>query len=149
VVAGAVDATESPRAPERLLVALDLAVALWSTWPDEAVLDAASVQELTQRAVVAVDERAVGEQSPRLDPELREVFKRPFDEAGRRLGALVAVQLAVGVAGARIERELVDQAPWVLLFTPQEADLVSERVGNYQSNPVLWGVVLLDQLWVR
>jgi len=113
------------------------------------VLDAASVQELTQRAVVAVDERAVGEQSPRLDPELREVFKRPFDEAGRRLGALVAVQLAVGVAGARIERELVDQAPWVLLFTPQEADLVSERVGNYQSNPVLWGVVLLDQLWVR
>jgi len=50
---------------------------------------------------------------------------------------------------ARIERELVDQAPWVPLFTPQKADLVSKRVGNYQSNPVLWGVALLDQLWVR
>jgi YVTN family beta-propeller protein len=47
----------------------------------------------------------------------------------------------------RIERELVDQAPWVPLFTPQRADLVSRRVGNYQYNP-LWGV-LVDQLWVR
>jgi YVTN family beta-propeller protein len=47
----------------------------------------------------------------------------------------------------RIERELVDQAPLVPLFTPQHADLVSKRVGNYQYNPV-WGV-LLDQLWVR
>jgi hypothetical protein len=40
VVAGAVDAAEAPLAFERLLVALDLAVALRPPWPDEAMLDA-------------------------------------------------------------------------------------------------------------
>ena len=48
----------------------------------------------------------------------------------------------------RIERELVDQAPWVPLYTPQGANFVSKRVRNYQYNPALtW--ILLDQLWVR
>jgi peptide/nickel transport system substrate-binding protein len=47
----------------------------------------------------------------------------------------------------RIERELVDLAPWVPLYTPQYSDFVSQHVGNYQFNPVL--LVLLDQLWVR
>jgi peptide/nickel transport system substrate-binding protein len=47
----------------------------------------------------------------------------------------------------RIERELVDLAPWVPLFTPQTADFVSERVGNYQYNPI--ARIPLDQLWVR
>ena len=47
----------------------------------------------------------------------------------------------------QIERELVDMAPWVPLFTPQRADVVSKRVKNYQYNPA-WGL-LLDQLWVR
>jgi len=45
------------------------------------------------------------------------------------------------------EREIVELAPWVPLFTPQQADFVSKRVGNYQYNPV-WGL-LVDQLWVR
>ena len=31
--------------------------------------------------------------------------------------------------------------------TPNEVDLISHRVGNYQYNPV-WGA-LLDQLWIR
>jgi YVTN family beta-propeller protein len=48
---------------------------------------------------------------------------------------------------ARIERDIVDLAPWVPLFTPGHATLVSERVGNYQHNAE-WGQ-LLDQLWVR
>ncbi len=47
----------------------------------------------------------------------------------------------------KIERELVDQAPWVSLFTPQFVDFVSKRVGNYQYNPA--SAILLDQLWVR
>ena len=47
----------------------------------------------------------------------------------------------------QIERELVDAAAWVPLFTPQRADFVSKRVRNYQYNPA-WGL-LLDQLWVR
>jgi YVTN family beta-propeller protein len=53
-----------------------------------------------------------------------------------------AVQLWVG-----IERELVDQAPWVPLYTPRPADFVSKRVRNYQYNPEFG--ILLDQLWVR
>jgi hypothetical protein len=48
---------------------------------------------------------------------------------------------------AAIERDIVDLAPWVPLFTPSGADVVSERVGNYQYNPEVW--TLLDQLWVR
>lgn len=48
---------------------------------------------------------------------------------------------------ARVERDLVDLAPWVPLFTPSHAYLVSKRVGNYQYNPE-WRL-LFDQLWVR
>ena len=47
----------------------------------------------------------------------------------------------------QIERDIVDLAPWVPLFTPGGATVVSERVGNYQYNPEWW--TLLDQLWVR
>jgi len=73
----------------------------------------------------------------------------------RRIDAQIARALKIqaadpGAAAAlwtRIERELVDMAPWVPLFTPQRADFVSKRVGNYQYNPA-WGA-LLDQLWVR
>jgi YVTN family beta-propeller protein len=48
---------------------------------------------------------------------------------------------------ARIDRELVDQAPVVPLVNPTQVDFLSQRVGNYQFNPQ-WHV-LLDQLWVR
>jgi peptide/nickel transport system substrate-binding protein len=48
---------------------------------------------------------------------------------------------------ARIERDIVDLAPWVPLFTPAHTILVSKRVGNYQYNPE-WRL-LFDQLWVR
>jgi ABC-type transport system substrate-binding protein len=56
---------------------------------------------------------------------------------------------AGGALAARIDRELVDQAPWVPLFTPRLADFVSKRVGNYQANTYASSSVLLDQLWVR
>jgi YVTN family beta-propeller protein len=48
---------------------------------------------------------------------------------------------------ASIERDIVDLAPWVPLFTPGHTTLVSKRVGNYQYNPE-WRL-LFDQLWVR
>ena len=48
---------------------------------------------------------------------------------------------------ADIERDIVGLAPWVPLFTPGHALLVSERVGNVQRNPELG--VLTDQIWVR
>ena len=50
---------------------------------------------------------------------------------------------------ARIDREIVDRAPWVPLFTPRSVDFVSNRVGNYQANTSASSSVLLDQLWVR
>jgi YVTN family beta-propeller protein len=48
---------------------------------------------------------------------------------------------------AQVDREIVNQAPVVPLFTLKNVDIVSQRVGNYQYNPQ-WGV-LVDQLWVR
>jgi peptide/nickel transport system substrate-binding protein len=50
---------------------------------------------------------------------------------------------------ARLDREIVDQAPFVPLFTLKSVDLVSRRVGNYQYSLQWGGGVLLDQLWVR
>ena len=70
------------------------------------------------------------------DRRLRRVLRQEaFDPEG------------AAAAAARLDREAVDKAPWVPLFTPQLADFVSKRVGNYQANP--YGGILLDQLWVR
>jgi peptide/nickel transport system substrate-binding protein len=69
----------------------------------------------------------------------------------RRVALLRRKEVAEPEAAARLaaslDREAVDGAPWVPLFTPQEVDVVSKRVGNYQSNP--YNGILLDQLWVR
>jgi peptide/nickel transport system substrate-binding protein len=73
----------------------------------------------------------------------------------RRIDALIGHALSVQATDPnaaaklwpRVEREVLDLAPWVPLFTPQRAHLVSKRVGNYQYSPV--SGVLLDQLWVR
>jgi peptide/nickel transport system substrate-binding protein len=46
-----------------------------------------------------------------------------------------------------VDRDVVQQAPWVFLQNQLQVTLLSRRVGNYQYNPQ-WGV-LLDQLWVR
>jgi ABC-type transport system substrate-binding protein len=51
-----------------------------------------------------------------------------------------------GAAWAAVDRQIADQAPAIGLLVPQGVDLVSERVGNYQRNPV-WGIIL-SQLWV-
>jgi peptide/nickel transport system substrate-binding protein len=48
---------------------------------------------------------------------------------------------------AKIERDIVDLAPWVPLFTPSHVYVASKRVGNYQYNPE--SRLLFDQLWVR
>jgi len=47
----------------------------------------------------------------------------------------------------KIDRAVVDQAPWVTFTTPAGYILVSERVGNVQHNPVLG--TLLGQMWVN
>ena len=48
---------------------------------------------------------------------------------------------------ARVDRALVDAAPWVPLYNPKSVELVSRRVGGFRFNPI-YGT-LLDQLWVR
>jgi peptide/nickel transport system substrate-binding protein len=54
---------------------------------------------------------------------------------------------AAAASWAQIDRELTDLAILVPTVTPNEVDLLSRRVGNYEYNPV-WGA-LLDQLWIR
>jgi peptide/nickel transport system substrate-binding protein len=48
---------------------------------------------------------------------------------------------------SKIDRDIVDQAPWVAVMNPRWIDFVSPRVGNYQFNPQ-W-IALFDQLWVK
>lgn len=48
---------------------------------------------------------------------------------------------------ARLDRRIVDLAPWAPVLNSRGGDFVSERVGNYQHNPQ-WGA-LLSQLWVE
>jgi peptide/nickel transport system substrate-binding protein len=54
---------------------------------------------------------------------------------------------AAGEAWSRVDRALVDRAPWVPLYNPRAVTALAARVGNYQYHP-FW-TVLLDQLWVR
>jgi len=54
---------------------------------------------------------------------------------------------AAGEEWAKVDRTVVNEAPWVAVANPTGIDLISRRVSNYQHNPQ-WGI-LLDQLWVR
>jgi peptide/nickel transport system substrate-binding protein len=51
-------------------------------------------------------------------------------------------------AWERVDRQTVDQAPWVPLVNPKVVDVLSKRVGNYQYSSAGLGM-LIDQLWVR
>ena len=48
---------------------------------------------------------------------------------------------------ASVDRQLTDQAVWVPTVTPREVDLTSNRLHNYEYNPV-WGF-LADQSWLQ
>jgi YVTN family beta-propeller protein len=48
---------------------------------------------------------------------------------------------------AAVDRQLTDDAVWVPTVTPQEIELTSSRLHNYQYNPV-WGF-LADQSWIH
>jgi YVTN family beta-propeller protein len=73
---------------------------------------------------------------PRIDAQARQALAlqaRGLGAAARRWAA--------------IDHELVDQAPWVPLYTPRDLAVLSARVGNYEFHPY-WNL-LIDQLWVR
>ena len=66
-----------------------------------------------------------------------------------QLAQLANAQPSAGSStlAARIDRELVDRAAVVPLYTPRLPDLTSPRVGNYQASP--YGYPLFEQMWVR
>jgi peptide/nickel transport system substrate-binding protein len=77
-----------------------------------------------------------------------EFCDRGIDAQVSRARALEARDLnAAADLWARIDRELVSQAPWVPLYNPLALVVLSARVGNYQFNP--YSTLLIDQLWVR
>jgi YVTN family beta-propeller protein len=53
---------------------------------------------------------------------------------------------AAAALWARIDHQIVNQAPWVPIYNPRSLVVLSTRVGNYQFDPY-WSV-LIDQLWV-
>jgi YVTN family beta-propeller protein len=69
----------------------------------------------------------------------------------RRISEATGLRLTdpagAGDLWASIDHDLVDQALWVPLGTHDWVNLVSERIGNYQSGPM--GGPLIDQMWVR
>jgi peptide/nickel transport system substrate-binding protein len=75
--------------------------------------------------------------NPRIDREIRLALSQQAKdpEAARE-------------SWARIDREVVDQAPLVPLIVWNIVDLLSERVANYQYSGRGQGL-LIDQLWVR
>ena len=77
-----------------------------------------------------------------------EFCDRRIDAQVRRAGSLqLSDPAAAGELWSRIDRELVDRAPWVPLYNPRTVTALAPRVGNYEYHP-FWNV-LLDQLWVR
>jgi ABC-type transport system substrate-binding protein/DNA-binding SARP family transcriptional activator/streptogramin lyase len=71
-----------------------------------------------------------------------------FDQQVAHAADLQATDpLAADAAWARLDREVTNLALWVPTVTPNEIDLISRRVHNYEYNP-LWGT-LIDQIWVR
>jgi peptide/nickel transport system substrate-binding protein len=59
-----------------------------------------------------------------------------------------ADQQAAAKIWAKVDHDLVDQAPWVPYLNVETLDFTSSRVGNYVYNAWIGGA-LLDQMWVR
>jgi YVTN family beta-propeller protein len=71
-----------------------------------------------------------------------------LDREMRRAQALASSDAAGSAAlWSRIDREVVEAAPWVPFLNAAGLDLTSGRVANYQRHPQFG--VLIDQLWVR
>jgi len=86
------------------------------------------------------DSQNNGNVSEFCDPNIDRLIERAVREQATNPAASRALW-------ERVDREVVDQAPWVPLFTSKSLDVLSKRVGNYQFNPGFG--FLVDQLWVR
>jgi peptide/nickel transport system substrate-binding protein len=74
---------------------------------------------------------------PRIDAMIERATQMQLDDPAE-----------AGALWAEIDREIVDQAPYMWLFNLVRIEFVSERVGNYQWS-AQWGSALLDQVWVQ
>lgn len=71
-----------------------------------------------------------------------------LDRDMRRAQQLAATDVAASSRlWSRVDRKVVDAAPWVAILNAAGLELTSKRVANYQRNPQFG--VLIDQLWVR
>jgi ABC-type oligopeptide transport system substrate-binding subunit len=76
------------------------------------------------------------------------VCDRSLDRRMRHASSLeLRTPADAAAAWAKIDRYIVRRAYWVPTVNPQEAELVSKRLANYQYNPV-WGFIA-DQAWLR
>jgi ABC-type transport system substrate-binding protein len=76
-----------------------------------------------------------------------EFCSRPIDAQVTQALVLQAHNPSAAAAlWARIDHQIVNQAPWVPIYNPHSLVVLSTRVGNYQFDPY-WSV-LIDQLWV-
>jgi peptide/nickel transport system substrate-binding protein len=69
------------------------------------------------------------------------------DQITRALALQTSDPQAAATLWSKIDRAVVNEAPWVTLGNNENVDFVSKRVRNYQYNPQ-WGP-LFDQMWVR
>jgi peptide/nickel transport system substrate-binding protein len=71
-----------------------------------------------------------------------------LDRRMRKASSLELRSPAAGAsAWAEVDREIVNDAYWVPTVRPQEPELVSTRLHNYQFSPI-WGFIA-DQAWLR
>jgi ABC-type transport system substrate-binding protein/DNA-binding SARP family transcriptional activator/DNA-binding beta-propeller fold protein YncE len=98
------------------------------------------IGKLACSAFVPGNGQATTDASEFCDPRL--------DQQAARAAALQTTDpLAAAARWTELDRKLTDLAIWLPTVTPNETDLISSRVGNYQYNPV-WGP-LIDQMSVR
>jgi peptide/nickel transport system substrate-binding protein len=84
----------------------------------------------------ADNENVAGFCDPRID-----------DEIARSRSLQTTDPQAASQLWSKVDRDIVDQAPWVAVMNPRWIDFVSPRVGNFQFHPQ-W-IALFDQLWVK
>ena len=68
-------------------------------------------------------------------------------QINKNLITAVTDQKAANAEWARLDRELTDQAPWAVMFTPKQLDFVSKRLGNFTFSDQFH--MIYSQVWVQ
>ena len=85
---------------------------------------------------------------PRSNSNAAEFCNAAIDRMSRRALRLQTTDPpAANEEWARVDRAVVEAAPWAPLYNPTGVDFVSQRVGNYQNSPQWF--LLTDQVWLK